>query len=125
MALLLAGTAPAAIFFHGTISLLCVALFFFGVAWSTMFSTINYIVQVRCHGHMKGQILSYYLAAMYLGYAFGSWLWGRTSENFGANEAAIVAVIGFGLILAWVVLSVYPALRACQSSSPVEPQSRR
>jgi predicted MFS family arabinose efflux permease len=124
MALLLAGIAPAVIFFHGAIRLLCIALFLFGVAWSTMFSTINYIVQVRRHDRMKGQILSYYLAAMYLGYALGSWLWGRTSELFGASEAAIVAVVGFGLILVWVVLGLSPALRALQTSSPIQPQSR-
>jgi hypothetical protein len=50
---------------------------------------------------MKGRALSYYFTFAYLGWAFGSWLWGAAAAVLGVTTASGVSLALFCALYLW------------------------
>jgi MFS family permease len=100
-AVLLACLAPAALSVHAPLYLVSGALFGFGIAWTTVYSTAVFLIQISAAASMKGRALSYYFTFAYLGWAFGSWLWGAAAGVLGVTTASGVSLALFCALYLW------------------------
>jgi MFS family permease len=114
-ALAVAGAAPLSVYLHVPLAAQCAALFCFGMAWTTIFSTANFVVQTVAPAAAKGRALSYYLASMYLGWASGSWLWGAAAGAIGVRQAAVFVTFGMCLLCGWALNHLLPVIRGAMS----------
>ncbi|MDQ0318510.1 MFS family permease [Pararhizobium capsulatum DSM 1112] len=88
-------------------ALTSVALLGSGAGWVLALSLFNTTVQLSTPRWVVGRALSLYQTTTFGGMAFGSWIWGLTAENYGAEFALLCsaflmvvgAAIGFALSL--------------------------
>ncbi|BCH24522.1 MFS transporter [Mesorhizobium sp. L-8-3] len=74
-----------------------IALMMGGACWVLALSLFNVTVQLSTPRWVVGRALAIYQTATFGGMAFGSWIWGVTAENQGAQVALLVSA---GLLLA-------------------------
>jgi MFS family permease len=67
------------------------ALFLGGACWVLALSLFNTTVQLSTPRWVVGRLLSLYQMATFAGMALGSWIWGVTAENYGADMALVAA----------------------------------
>jgi MFS family permease len=68
-----------------------VALMIGGACWVLALSLFNVTVQLSTPRWVVGRALAIYQTATFGGMALGSWIWGVTAENQGAQEALLVS----------------------------------
>jgi MFS family permease len=85
--------------------LTAVALLFSGAAWTASVTVFNIGVQLAAPRRVAGRALAAYQAAIAGGIALGSWIWGRTANSFGVEEAMLIsgaALIASSLLGLWI-----------------------
>ena len=77
------------------------ALFLAGGSWVVAMSLFNVTIQLSTPRWVVGRALALYQTGAFGGMAAGSWIWGVTAENIGADKAMMAAalVLLFG---AWI-----------------------
>ena len=81
--------------------LLCVAMICGGIAWMTLMSSFNVIVQTIVPSWVRARVLATYMLVFFGGMALGSAFWGAVATHIGISEAllcaagALIAGLGF------------------------------
>lgn len=114
----IACVAPISLYFSLPPIAECILLLCFGVTWTTIFSTTNFIVQATAPPSMKGRAISYYLSSMYLGLASGSLLWGASAGALGVRETALLASVALFALCGWAIYQLAPAMRGAGLAGP-------
>src|SRR6185503_13911226 len=113
-ALVIAGT----IVFAGTTAalatirnfpLLCLAMIFGGIAWMTMMSSFNVIVQTIVPRWVRARVLATYMLVFFGGMALGSAFWGVIATHIGLSETLLCAA---GALVAGLGAAYFFPLRA-------------
>lgn len=79
----------------------CFAMFAVGIAWITVLSTLNSVVQQSAPPWVRARAISVYLMTFFGGMALGGLLWGVVTAHFSLNAALITASIG--LMIAYML----------------------
>jgi MFS family permease len=113
-ALVIAGT----IVFAGTtaslatirsFSLLCLAMICGGVAWMTLMSSLNVIVQTIVPSWVRARVLATYMLVFFGSMAVGSAAWGAIATHLGVSETLLCAA---GALIAGLGAAYFFPLRA-------------
>lgn len=77
------------------------ALFLAGGSWVVAMSLFNVTIQLSTPRWVVGRALALYQTGAFGGMAAGSWIWGATAENIGADKAMMAAalVLLFGALI--------------------------
>ena len=77
------------------------ALFLAGGGWVVAMSLFNVTIQLSTPRWVVGRALALYQTGAFGGMAAGSWIWGVTAENVGADKALLAAavVLLFGALI--------------------------
>ena len=77
------------------------ALFLAGGSWVVAMSLFNVTIQLSTPRWVVGRALALYQTGAFGGMAAGSWIWGATAENIGADKALMAAalVLLFGALI--------------------------
>jgi MFS family permease len=97
--------APLSLSIDAPLYVISAGLFGLGVAWTTVYSTAPYLVQTTAAPEMKGRAFSYYFAAAFLGWAFGSGFWGASAAFLGIARSAQLEVIFFTGLVVWLCIN--------------------
>jgi MFS family permease len=73
------------------------SLFFGGIAWMAMLSTLNVAAQTATAAWVRARVLGVYMLAFFGGWACGSALWGWIAGRAGISLTLLIAAVG------WVV----------------------
>ncbi len=72
----------------------CFAMFFVGIAWISVLSTLNAVVQQSSPSWVRARAISVYLMLLFAGMAIGGLLWGTVTAHYNLTIAMIAASIG-------------------------------
>jgi MFS family permease len=93
-------------------SLLCLVLFFGGLAWISILASLNVTAQTMCPSWVLARSLSMYVLVLQGGMAAGSAVWGALASSRGIPSALLYAAIA--LLLGLITMKWY-RLRAWQT----------
>jgi MFS family permease len=71
--------------------LLCLAMIGAGVAWMSLMSSFNVIVQTIVPSWVRARVLAIYMLVFFGGMAMGSAVWGVVATHIGVSEALLCA----------------------------------
>jgi MFS family permease len=89
--------------------LLCLAMIFGGIAWMTLMSSFNVIVQTIVPRWVRARVLATYMLVFFGGMALGSAVWGVIATHLGVSETLLCAA---GALLAGLGAAYFFPLRA-------------
>ncbi len=92
-----------------------------GMAWMMITTTISVLVQLFVPRWVMGRAIATSSAAITLGVAIGSWLWGIVARDYGLVLAFEVAAAG--LILSLIIGLIFPVADRTESTELDEPLS--
>jgi MFS family permease len=83
--------------------LLCLAMICAGVAWMSLMSSFNVIVQTSVPSWVRARVLAIYMLVFFGGMALGSAAWGAIATRIGVSQALLCAAAAMiaGLSAAW------------------------
>lgn len=99
-----------------------------GAAFVNVFSVLNTAVQRTTPAHLRGRVLSFYLATHSIGVPAGSWVQGVAADRFGVQRTLLVAAsvhLLFTLACARRLLARLDAGPGDAPTEPVEPTGDR
>ncbi len=98
-----AGTTAALATIHNFL-LLCLAMVCGGIAWMTLMSSFNVIVQTIVPSWVRARVLAAYMLVFFGGMALGSAVWGVIATHIGVSETLLCAAAALiaGLGVAWL-----------------------
>lgn len=70
------------------------SLFFGGIAWMAMLSTLNVAAQTATAAWVRARVLGVYMLAFFGGWACGSVLWGWIAGRAGISLTLLIAAVG-------------------------------
>lgn len=113
-ALIAAGTivfagSTAALALVRNFPLLCLAMIFGGIAWMTLMSSFNVIVQTIVPSWVRARVLATYMLVFFGGMALGSAAWGAIATHIGVSETLLCAA---GALIAGLGAAYFFPLRA-------------
>ena len=85
--------------FSHRLILACMATAAAGIAWTSLLSTLNVIVQVEASVWVRGRALSAYQLCVFGGWAVGSVIWGLTATHSSISTALFLAAVGMAASL--------------------------
>jgi MFS family permease len=71
--------------------LLCLAMVAAGIAWMSLMSSFNVIVQTIVPGWVRARVLAIYMLVFFGGMAIGSAIWGVVATHIGLSQALLCA----------------------------------
>lgn len=80
----------------------CMATALAGIAWTSLLSTLNAIVQIEASVWVRGRALSVYQLCVFGGWAVGSVIWGIAATHSSIPTALFIASIGMAASLGTV-----------------------
>jgi MFS family permease len=89
--------------------LLCLAMIFGGIAWMTLMSSFNVIVQTIVPRWVRARVLATYMLVFFGGMALGSAAWGVIATHVGVSETLLCAA---GALIAGLGAAYFFPLRA-------------
>lgn len=88
--------------FSHRLALSCLATALAGIAWTSLLSTLNAIVQVEASVWVRGRALAVYQLCVFGGWAVGSVIWGAAATHSSIPDALFIASVGMAASLAVV-----------------------
>jgi MFS family permease len=112
--LVIAGTvvfagSTAALAIVRNFPLLCLTMIFGGIAWMTLMSSFNVIVQTIVPSWVRARVLATYMLVFFGGMALGSAVWGVVATHIGVSETLLCAA---GALIAGLAAAYFFPLRA-------------
>ncbi|HVQ39214.1 MAG TPA: MFS transporter [Pyrinomonadaceae bacterium] len=88
---------------------LCLAMLCGGIAWMTLMSSFNVIVQTIVPSWVRARVLATYMLIFFGGMALGSAIWGIIATHLGVSETLLFAA---GALIAGLAAAYFFPLRA-------------